>query len=382
MSERYYRSSLLTIDLPAVARNYQTFGRLHPNKTVIPVVKANAYGLGSVQVARYLMEQGADFFAVATLDEAVELRMHGVSAKILVLGVVPPENVKKAIQHRVAMTVPSKEWLEQAITQIDDDNEKDIWLHIKIDSGMSRLGMTTANEYQETIALIQETPNLVFEGVFTHFACADEPGEAMHHQQQKFETIVNEADKPEYIHSQNSAGSLRENFSFCNAVRVGIALYGYYPSEYMKEQTSVELYPSVTWETEVVQTKYLDPETAVSYGWTYQASEREKVAVIPIGYADGYLRSMSGAYVEVGGKQCQVIGRVCMDQTIIRVPDDVEIGDKVILMTEDGDDAQSVETLAQQQQTINYEVLCNLSRRLPRLYQYEDHTRINNELLK
>ena len=150
----------------------------------------------------------------------------------------------------------------------------------------------------------------------------------------------------------------------------------------MKEQTSVELYPSVTWETEVVQTKYLDPETAVSYGWTYQASEREKVAVIPIGYADGYLRSMSGAYVEVGGKQCQVIGRVCMDQTIIRVPDDVEIGDKVILMTEDGDDAQSVEALAQQQQTINYEVLCNLSRRLPRLYQYEDHTRINNELLK
>ena len=277
MSERYYRSSLLTIDLPAVARNYQTFGRLHPNKTVIPVVKANAYGLGSVQVARYLMEQGADFFAVATLDEAVELRMHGVSAKILVLGVVPPENVKKAIQHRVAMTVPSKEWLDRAITQIDDDNEKDIWLHIKIDSGMSRLGMTTVEEYKETIALIQDTPNLVFEGVFTHFACADEPGEAMHQQQQKFETIVNEADKPEYIHSQNSAGSLRENFSFCNAVRVGIALYGYYPSKYMKEQTSVELYPSVTWETEVVQTKYLDPETAVSYGWTYQASEREKL---------------------------------------------------------------------------------------------------------
>ena len=212
MSERYYRSSLLTIDLPAVARNYQTFGRLHPNKTVIPVVKANAYGLGSVYVARYLMEQGADFFAVATLDEAVELRMHGVSAKILVLGVVPPENVKKAIQHRVAMTVPSKEWLDQAITQIDDDNEKDIWLHIKIDSGMSRLGLTTVEEYKETIALIQETPNLIFEGVFTHFACADEPGEGMHQQQKKFETIVNEADKPEYIHSQNSAEVCEKTF--------------------------------------------------------------------------------------------------------------------------------------------------------------------------
>ncbi|MCU5746543.1 alanine racemase [Staphylococcus sp. SQ8-PEA] len=382
MSERYYRSSLISVDLPAIAKNYQVFGKLHPNKTIIPVVKANAYGLGSVHVARYLMEQGVEFFAVATLDEAVELRMHGVSAKIIVLGVIPHENVQKAIQHRVAMTVPSKEWLMHALNHIDTNNEKDIWLHIKIDSGMNRLGIKDQEEYQQTIQLIEDSSHLIFEGVYTHFACADEPGDAIEQQQTHFETVVNTAEKPQYIHSQNSAGSLRADYPFCNAIRIGISLYGYYPSEYIANNVSARLQPSVKWLSEVVETKYIEPGEAVSYGWEFKAERKMKIAILPIGYADGFLRSMSGFKVAIGNHNCPIIGRVCMDQTIIEIPDHIEVGDEVILMDNHMSSNQSAEAVARQQHTINYEVLCNLSRRLPRLYNNGDGTVITNELLK
>ena len=216
MTDKYYRSTYINVDLNEIASNYQVFKKLHPNKTVIPVVKANGYGLGSIPIAKKLVEQSVDFFAVATLDEAIELRMHA--------------HISKAIQHRVAVTVPSLEWLQTAVGEIPENNAKDLWLHIKIDTGMGRLGMTTADEYQSTIDLINDYDHLIFEGVYTHFACADEPGDSMNKQQQRFETIVSSAIKPRYIHSQNSAGALMKDSQFCNAVRIGISLYGDYPS--------------------------------------------------------------------------------------------------------------------------------------------------------
>ena len=382
MSDKFYRSTYLNVDLSAILNNYNTVRTLHSDKTVIPVVKANSYGLGSVKIAQHLMKNGADFFAVATLDEAIELRMHGINAQILILGVIPLEDINKAIQHRVALTVPSLQWLQHAIELISDDNEKNLWLHVKLDTGMGRLGIKSLEEYKEVIDLIQSHSHLVFEGVYTHFANADEPGDSMDHQYEQFETLVTQAEKPKFIHSQNSAGSLLRNFELCNAVRLGISLYGYYPSEYVKEKVETELQPSAQLLTQVVQTKYLKVGESVSYGSTYTATEDIKIAILPIGYADGYLRSMQGAFVNVKGHQCEVIGRVCMDQMIIKVPDDVKEGDTVTLLDNTYDSPQSAETLAQKQDTISYEVLCNLGRRLPRIYQVDDQMHVTNELLK
>lgn len=382
MSDKFYRSTYLNVDLSAILNNYNTVRTLHSDKTVIPVVKANSYGLGSVKIAQHLMKNGADFFAVATLDEAIELRMHGINAQILILGVIPLEDINKAIQHRVALTVPSLQWLQHAIELISDDNEKNLWLHVKLDTGMGRLGIKSLEEYKEVIDLIQSHPHLVFEGVYTHFANADEPGDSTDHQYEQFETLVTQAEKPKFIHSQNSAGSLLRNFELCNAVRLGISLYGYYPSAYVKEKVETELQPSAQLLTQVVQTKYLKVGESVSYGSTYTATEDIKIAILPIGYADGYLRSMQGAFVNVKGHQCEVIGRVCMDQMIIKVPDDVKEGDTVTLLDNAYDSPQSAETLAQKQDTISYEVLCNLGRRLPRIYQVDDEMHVTNELLK
>ncbi|MFD3221620.1 alanine racemase [Staphylococcus saprophyticus] len=382
MSDKYYRSTYVNVDLNAIVANFQVFQKLHPNKTVMPVVKANGYGLGSIKVARQLMDNGAEFFAVATLDEAIELRIHGIDAKILVLGVIPTEHINKAIQHRVAITVPSKSWLVEAVKEIPESNEKDLWIHVKLDTGMGRLGMKTAEEYKEVIELINGHSHLIFEGVFTHFACADEPGDSMNRQQTMFEEIVGQADKPDYIHSQNSAGALMKDTQFCNAVRVGISLYGYYPSAYVKSNVKVHLKPSAQWISEIVQTKLLHAGESVSYGSVYTADEKTKIGVIPVGYADGYPRMMKGFSVNVNGKQCEVIGKVCMDQTIIKIPDEIQVGDKVIIMDHHSDTPQSAEALAHQQQTINYEVLCRLSRRLPRVYHSSKDLEIRNELLK
>ena len=355
---------------------------MHANKTVISVIKANGYGLGSVRIAQHLMENGASFFAVATLDEAIESRMHGIKAKILILGVIPPKDINKAIQHRVALTVPSKSWLKESIKNISDENEKALWLHLKLDTGMGRLGMKDVEEYKEVVDIISKYDQLVFEGVYTHFACADEPGDSMATQYQKFKELVEQVEKPTYIHTQNSAGALLMDGQFCNAIRLGISLYGYYPSEYVKENVKVHLKPSAQLVSEIVQTKTLNVGDSVSYGSTYTATEPTRIAVLPIGYADGYLRSMQGSCVNVNGHQCEVIGRVCMDQTMVKIPDTVKVGDKVILLDNHVDTDQSVEALAKQQDTINYEVLCNLSRRLPRIYHIEDNTEITNELLK
>ncbi|HLR18746.1 MAG TPA: alanine racemase [Staphylococcus sp.] len=382
MSDKYYRSTYLNVDLKAVVSNFQVFQTLHPNKTVIPVVKANGYGLGSINVARQLMVHGAEFFAVATLDEAIELRMHGINAKILVLGVIPTYNINKAIQHRVAITVPSKAWLVEALNEIVDDNKKDLWIHVKLDTGMGRLGIKDVEEYKEVIDLIHSHKHLIFEGVFTHFACADEPGDSMNKQQTYFEEIVDQVEKPNYIHSQNSAGALMKDSQFCNTVRIGISLYGYYPSEYVKTKVKVHLKPSVQWISEVVQTKVLQTGESVSYGSIYTAEKPIKIGIIPVGYADGYPRMMTGFNVNVNGHQCEVIGKVCMDQTIIKIPDEIHTGDKVILMDHHSDNQQSAEALGRQQQTINYEVLCRLSRRLPRIYHGTKDLEIRNELLK
>lgn len=382
MTEKYYRPTYINVDLKAILENYQAVGRLHPNKKIIAVVKANGYGLGSVPIATYLSNEGVDFFAVATLDEAIELRMHGIKSKILVLGVINARDINKAIQHRVALTVPSEEWLLNAIESLDEESSKLVWLHVKIDTGMGRIGIQDKETYQKVVNQIETHDRFIFEGVYTHFASADEPNDFSKKQYESFEEFVESSNTPEYVHTQNSAGALRYDATICTAVRLGIALYGYYPSKYIQEVSNLKLKPAAQLISEVVQTKYLNSGETVSYGTTYTAKDKVKIATIPIGYADGYLRKMQNTYVNINGVECKVVGRVCMDQTMIEVPETVKTGDKVILMDNHVESNQSAEMLAEAQGTINYEVLCNLKKRIPRIYFDGENQEITNELLK
>lgn len=382
MSDKYFRSTEVTIDLDAITDNYHTLVKLQPNKLIMPVVKANAYGLGSIQIATHLRNLGAEFFCVATLDEAIELRMHGIKEKILILSSVPPHAINKAIQHRVAIGVPSKEWLEQAISYIDEEATKNVWMHIKLDTGMNRLGIKDKETYHEVIGLIEQHPNLKFEGVFSHFSSADEDNDTSKLQYERFKALVESTERPPYVHIQNSAGALRFDPSICNAFRPGIALYGYFPSTFIKEKVTAKLKPALLWTTAVTQVKTLEPGESVGYGETFTADQPMTIALLPVGYADGYLRSMQGGYVKVNGQQCEVVGRVSMDQTAIHVPKTTEPGDQVILIEPDVHSPQSAEALAVQQNTINYEVLCNLSRRVARIYKTQQLCEISNELLK
>ena len=384
MADKFYRPTYLKVDLDAILKNYQVLGKLQPNKIVMPVIKANAYGMGSVNVGHFLRKNGAEFFAVATLDEAIELRMHGIDTKILILGVVLPKDINKAIQHRVALTVPSLAWLEEAIKFLDEDLEKDLWLHVKLDTGMGRLGVKSAEDYQKVVEMIKAHRHLIFEGVFTHFAQADEESPHTAEQYAIFEKWVNSIPHPPYIHSQNSAATILFDAPICNMVRPGISLYGYYPSKYVEEQTNAELYPCAEWETEIMDIKQLNVGDTVSYGSTYTATQEEKIAILPIGYADGFPRMMQGMPVEVNGHQCMIIGRVCMDQMMIALPEDENFntGDKVTLLNRNHNGPQSLNSFAKQQQTINYEVLCRIGRRVPRIYEPEKEFDIVNELQK
>lgn len=382
MTTKYYRPTAVNVNLQAVNNNFQAVRRLHPDKTVIAVVKANGYGLGAVQLASYLTAQGADFFAVATLDEAIELRMHGIKAKILILGVIRPEDINKAHKHRLALTVPSVEWLEQALSHLKEGRNKPLWLHLKLDTGMNRIGMKTAEEYGRAIAIIHEHERLRFEGVFTHFSSADEDNTLTQQAYEYFLNIVNQFERPNYVHCQNSATALRFNMPECNAVRLGIAMYGYYPSAFIREKATIRLQPAMQLVSTVNFVKEIEAGETVSYGATYTGERRMKVATLPIGYADGFLRSMQGYAINIKGHDCEIIGRVCMDQMMAAVPADVQVGDQAVLIDHKSDSAQSMEVVERKQQTISYEVLCNLSRRLPRIYHTHDEQMIYNELLK
>ena len=383
MSEKYYRDSVVEVDLEAVHHNYQAISGLHPGKMFIAVIKANAYGLGSTAVAEYLSARGVEFFAVATLDEAIELRMHGIKEKILVLGPINPEDINKAIQHRVAITAPNLEWLKEAQSNVTDMDDKEVWIHIKVNSGMNRLGTSDPEEIARMIDLIEESAHLVYEGIYSHFSSADIDSGQNDMEYERFKTITSQVKKPRFVHIQNSAGALRIDDDYCNAIRVGISLYGYYPSDYIRKITSVDLRPSVAFTTKVVDLHVLKAGEGVSYGLEYDAEAGDRVATLPIGYADGFLRARTGYRVALAdGTSCPVIGKVCMDYIMIRVPDTVKAGDPVHVIVRDRSSEQSMEAYSDYVDTIPYESLCMLSRRLPRIYEGGDDILVNNEVLK
>ncbi|MCB6413878.1 alanine racemase [Faecalimonas umbilicata] len=364
------------IDLDAIEYNMEMMKKnIAADTKIIAVLKTDAYGHGAVQIARLF--ESVEYiwgYAVATADEAVLLKEKGLKKPVLVLGCVFPEQWPEMIEKEVRMTCYSEEMAE-GVSGLAFDMGKKAYLHIKIDTGMGRLGFSVCEESVDKIAGIAAMPCLVLEGMFTHFAKADETDKGYTDQQIKEYLWMQKALEERkicfpYCHCSNSAGIIDIKEANMDLVRAGISIYGMYPSEEVRKE-NVPLKPAMELISHVTYVKWIEAGTSVSYGGTYTAKEKRKIATIPVGYGDGYPRSLSNkGYVLIHGRKAPICGRVCMDQFMVDVTEieDVKFGDRVVLVGYDGAEHLPVETLGDISGRFNYEFVCCLSKRIPREY--------------
>lgn len=367
----YYRPTRAYIDLKAIQENIQSLRQhLRPQTEIIAVVKANAYGHGDVHVAEAAIEAGATMLAVATADEAVKMRQYFYDTPILVLGATPISFVPYAAQHHITLTVFSEEWVKLAQQEFTD-LVNPLKLHIKIDSGMGRIGVTSQEELHQLYTAIKEAKQFVFDGIFTHFATADEL-DTLYFDKQVYifkELLATLPEKPRMVHSANTATALTKDSSLqYDAVRFGISMYGLLPSTEISELLPFPIYPAFSLVTELVHVKKLAAGQSVGYGATYTATEDCFIGTLPIGYADGLIRKLSGQYVLIDGKKAPIVGRVCMDQCMILLPAAYNVGEPVVLIGKQHDAEITFDDWARKVGTINYELPCIITARVPRIY--------------
>jgi alanine racemase len=372
---RFYRPHWVEVNLDAIQSNVKAFREALPNNVkLMAVVKADAYGHGSVPVAQAALDAGANQLGVAFLDEALVLRRQGIDAPLLVLGYTDPEGCQEAILHDISVTVYRLEMLKP-IAVAAAALGRPAKLHIKVDTGMGRLGVTSTEELLAIVAAVEEHPYLLWEGLFTHYACADEEDKAYTHQQAKrmkqfIQAIEEKGFRVPLVHSANSATGMDTPELAFDLVRLGISLYGFYPSEQVQKDR-IALQPALQWKARVVHLKEVEQGTSISYGATYRAQGVERIATIPVGYADGYSRRLTGvASVLIRGQRAPIVGRICMDQLMINVTHipEVEMGDEVVLLGRQDNEAIPAEELAAWLGTINYEIPCMINHRVPRVY--------------
>lgn len=368
-----YRNAQAIIDLDAVKQNILTLKKQLPKQTkLLAVVKADGYGHGAVAVAKKALASGAAGLCVAILEEAVSLREAGIKAPILVMGYTDPSYVGIAERLDIQLTAFQCEWLEEAKRHI----EHSVSLHIKLDTGMGRLGLRDVDD----VRLFLEALNLScfkVTGAFTHFAKADTADTAYYvKQDRRFRELI-EPIKHIYkdtimYHTGNSAASMQFPTDMYDAVRFGIGLYGLYPSPHLKEHPPFTLVPALSITTQLVHVKRLNKGEKLSYGLTYETKETEWIGTIPIGYGDGIQRRMQDFEVLIGGKRQPIVGRVCMDQCMVKLDKAYPVGEKVTFVGKDHREVITLEEVAEHLNTINYEVSCLLTPRLPRHYLNED----------
>ena len=360
------------IDLDALVHNYKLAKATHVH--VMPVIKADAYGHGACICAKTLVGAGADRFAVSCMDEALELRQAGIKTDILILGYTSPDSFDLLIEQGITQTVMSVEYAE-ALSAIAQRRQTTVKVHIKLDTGMARLGLCVrkAEEIESAAAdvlRIGQMNGLQVEGIFTHFAVSDLPQQEFTKQQeQRFAAVVEQVEKNglhiPIKHCANSGAILNHPEYHWDMVREGIMLYGEKPDI---SCPTIGLRPVMTLKSVVAFCSVLRADETVSYGRTYTANRDIPIAVISVGYADGYRRALSGkGWVSIAGCRCPIVGRVCMDQMMVDVSNcpNVEPGQEVTVM---GGDGPSMTELAEICDTINYELMCAISVRVPRVY--------------
>lgn len=377
--DSYYRPTVAEISLDALAGNIGAFRKHVAQGTkLLASVKANAYGHGAVEVARCAVEAGADYLGVAFLDEALQLRAAGIEAPILVLGFTPTEGLSIARERGITVTVYRDDTLDAA--EALPPSERKLKAHVKIDSGMGRLGVLPGEQAERLLQRAFAIPGLTIEGMFTHYARADETDKQYTFMQsERFAGVVDFARRSGYdipiVHAGNSAAGIDLPDRVGSMLRLGISMYGYYPSAEVNGQ-AVALEPVLTLKTKIVHVKQLRAGEGISYGTRYFTQGEETIGTLPIGYADGFSRMLSGkAEALVRGHRVPVLGSICMDQCMIRLDEAIApgesgtmLGEEAVLIGRQGHEVITVEEVADRLGTINYELTCMLAARVPRVY--------------
>ena len=368
----------LKIDLNRLEHNFNSVrNKLPSNVKVLGVIKANAYGHGAVEIGRFLDDK-CDFFGVACIEEAIELKRSGIKTPILILGRVFPFDIEAAVKYDIRIPIFSYAdavaLFEEAVKQ-----NKSVPFHFCIDTGMSRIGFQVNEESADICKRITELPNIFAEGLFSHFATADEAdlSKAVE-QRNKYKSFCDMlGDRGIEIpikHLNNSAGIMNfdEYFDMC---RMGIITYGLYPSEEV-DKSLLDIEPIMSWYTKISHIKVLEPEREISYGGTYKTDKPTKVATIPIGYADAFPRCLSNkGKVIINGKYAKILGRVCMDQFMVDVSNiDCNVNDEVVIVGTQKDAHISMEELSNSAYSFNYELPCRIPARVNRVYVYNGET--------
>ncbi|MBI5399757.1 alanine racemase [Candidatus Saganbacteria bacterium] len=356
------------INLEAIKHNIAEIkALLSPAAKFMAVVKANAYGHGAAAVARAAVEAGADYLSVANIREALELRESGVVSPILILTESPTSVVDDIVQYDLTQTIYSFSEA-QALSDEAQKRRKRARVHVKVDTGMGRVGVQPS-EAAAFIAKISSLPALELEGVFTHFAKAEETADNYTEQQlQKFSQVTAKVPQIPIKHAANSAGVLFHPNSHLDMVRVGLMLYGLYPQG--NSRRLLALQPALAFKSRITYLKRVPAGTPLSYSSTYVTPTETKIATIPVGYADGFSRRLSNqGQVIIRGRRCKVVGRVTMDLTLVDVGGiNAEVGDPVILIGEQDGQLISADEIAALEETISYEVICSIGKRVPRVY--------------
>lgn len=361
------------VNLDNIKKNIDAIREHLPENTDITgIVKADAYGHGATKVTEFLCELGINRFGVATMQEALDLRNDGVTAPILILGETFREEFKVAVDNNIDCTVSDYE-TAKFFAETAKQMGKEATVHIKIDTGMGRIGFQPDEQSYEDIKKIFALDGLSVAGIFTHFACADNPDKtSAENQREKYLQLTDKLIADGYNfrrHMYNSAAVMELDGFVGDSVRCGIMMYGLYPSEEMSRD--FVLYPAMELKSSISFVKDVSKGFTVSYGSTFVADKDMKVATVPVGYADGYPRYLSNkGEVIVNGIRCKIIGKICMDQFMIdasNVPD-IKVGDEVTLMGVDGNEIITVEDLSDSEYRFNYEFCCLLNKRVPRVY--------------
>ena len=377
--KKILRPAWAEIDLDAIAYNTRNIKKLIGDKDLIAVVKANCYGHGVIDIIPTLLENGVSRFAVAMISEALEIRDNKITAPVMILGFTPLYLGEELINNNIEQTVYDLDYAKE-LSKIALTLNKKAKIHIAIDTGMGRIGFLPNEKSIDNITEICSLEGIEVIGIFTHFSTSDEKDKEYSHEQFTKMLSVMDTLKKRGIdiplkHVANSGAIIDLPDTYLDAVRAGIILYGYYPSDEI-DKNNLALKPALTLKATITNVKTLEKDMYVSYGRTFKTSNETIVATIPVGYADGYLRKLAeNGKVIIKGEFAPIIGRICMDQFMIDVTNipDVKIGDEVILLGEKNGLKYNADDMAKKLDTINYEVTCMLKSRLPRVYIKDAH---------
>lgn len=371
MQDAFYRDTRIGIDLKAIEYNILEIRKRLPKTTdIMAVVKANAYGHGSLQVAKKALQSGATSLAVAFLEEALDLRQSGITAPILVLGRVAPEFAYVAAEKNITLTFFQTDWLKE----IDESKlAYPLNVHMKWDTGMGRIGIRTGSELTEIISELTHKESIRLKGVFTHFSTADSDDLTyFNFQKNCFEKMLKQFRQqwtyPVQIHIGNSAAAIRFPEDMYNTIRLGISMYGLYPSDVVREENKICLKQAFSLKSKLMHVKRVVAGESIGYGLDYITRKNEWIGTIPIGYGDGWTRKLQSFGVLVDGKRVTTVGRICMDQMMVRLDKEYAIGTEVVLIGKQRNQVIEIDEVARFLDTINYEIPCMLNNRIPREY--------------